>query len=142
MSKYKQLTDAYALNHEALVEHRKHVRDSVNAMRLALLGYMGIGDRNSDIVSLRSATGDDLFVPLAHLEHGENLEFQLVIALGGERGLPEMSFTIAAEVEKQNGKLVLGVPALAISQVLENNDSYFNVAEVIFESVMASLDVF
>lgn len=142
MSMYKQLTDVYALNHEALVEYRIQVRDSVNKIRTVLLAYLGISDRGSDIVSAHSAGGAGLFASLAALEHGDALKFDLAVSLGGEQGLPKTDFWVPAEIKKVNGQLSVSIPRFGISESLESDDNYHKVAELVFGGMIGALKDF
>lgn len=142
MSMYKQLTDVYAQNHEALVEHRIQVRDSVNKIRIVLLAYLGISDAGSDIVSTQSAGGAGLFASVAALEHGDALKFDLAVSLGGEQGLPKIDVGTSAEIKKANGLLLLSIPRFDISEPLENDDSYHKVAGLAFEGIIGLLKDF
>jgi hypothetical protein len=139
---YKQLTDVYALNHEALVGYRVQVRDSVNKIRITLLAYLGIFDSGSDIVSADYAGGAGLFAALAALEHGDALKFELVVSLGGEQGLPKTDFRVHAEIKKVDGQLSVSIPRFGISESVESDDNYHKVAELVFGGMIGALKDF
>lgn len=142
MSRYKQLLDAYAANTQALIAYRQEVRDALNKIRDAVRKHLGpiVGD--AEIVRIVSENGSNLFSTLAVLEHGESVNFELVVSLGGDGGLPKSDIAIPAVIGKGSSSINLSIPGINFEVALDSDDHYQAVAESVFEAILSRLEKF
>ena len=142
MSRYKQLSDAYAVNTQALITYRQEVRDALIKIRDALARHLGISAADTDTLRIVSDNGTSLFPTLAVLEHGESVNFELVVGLGGEGGLPRSDIAIPAVIGKSSNHLNLSIPGMTFEAVLDDESRYQAVAESVFEGILRRLEKF
>ncbi|ROL94169.1 hypothetical protein BK636_02125 [Pseudomonas chlororaphis] len=142
MSRYKQLSDAYAVNTQALIVYRQEARDALTKIRDAVRKHLGLMVADTDIVRVVSENGTNVFSTLAVLEHGESVNFELVVSLGGEGGLPKSDVAIPAVISKKSSHIVLSMPGINFEVVLDSDERYQAVAESVFEAVLSRLEKF
>lgn len=142
MSRYKQLSDAYALNTQALIAYRTEARDALNTIREAVRKHLGLIVAGSDIVRVTSDGGGELFSTLALLDHGDSINFELAVTLGGEAGLPKSNVVLPAALSGRSGAIVLAIPSINLEQALSSEESYQAVAEAVFGGIIRKLEKF
>lgn len=142
MSRYKQLSDAYAVNTQALIAYRQEARDALTKIRDAVRKYLGIIVVDTDLVRIVSKNGANVFPTLAVLEHGESVNFELVVSLGGNDGLPKSDIAIPAVISKKSNHIDLAIPGINFEVVLDSDDRYQAVAESVFGAILHRLEKF
>ncbi|QZP18740.1 hypothetical protein SAMN04490186_3959 [Pseudomonas grimontii] len=142
MSRYKQLSDAYAVNTQALIVYRQEARDALTKIRDAVRKHLGLIVVDTDIVRIVSENGSNVFSTLAVLEHGESVHFELVVSLGGDGGLPKSDIAIPAVIGKKSNHINLSIPGINFEIVLDSDDRYQAVAESVFEAILSRLEKF
>lgn len=142
MSRYKQLSDAYAVNTQALIVYRQEARDALTKIRDAVRKHLGLIVADTDIVRIVSENGSSVFSTLAVLEHGESVSFELVVSLGGDGGLPKSDIAIPAVIGKKSNYINLSIPGINFEIVLDSDDRYQAVAESVFEAILSRLEKF
>lgn len=142
MSRYKQLSDAYAANTQALIVYRQEARDAIVKIRDVIRKHLGLIVVDTDIVRVLSENGSNIFSTLAVLEHGDSVNFELVVSLGGDGGLPKSDMAIPAVISKKSDFITLVIPGINFEAVLDSDESYQAVAESVFEAILGRLEKF
>lgn len=141
MSGYKQLLDLYSENHLALAEAKGAIRDSVNGVRIALAGLLGLAS-DTEIVSIDTKEGIGLFSALAKLEHRQSLDVELALALTGANDAPDTSIITEIRFNVIDRKVNVFLPSMKHLQVINTNEDYHQIAQVIFNRALQRLSDF
>jgi len=142
MSKYKQLTDAYALNTKALIAYRADARDALRGIKDALRKHLGLIVVETDIVRIVSETDESVFPLLAKLNHGDSVSFDVAVSVGGDAGLPKTDVFVSASLSGKSGELVLTVPGINVVRKLKGEEDYQEVAKLMFDAMLKTLEDF
>ena len=142
MSKYQQLTDAYALNTNALFTYRVDARDALKGVREAVLRHLGLAEGQSDMVRITTDNGDSVFPLLAKLEHGESVGFNVTISVGGGNGLPISNLYVPATLSGKAGDINLKITSINFERNMTHEADYEEVAELLFDGLLKKMKDF
>lgn len=142
MSNYQQLTDAYALNTNALFTYRVDARDALRGVRDAVLRHLDLAEPQSDMVRITTDNGESVFPLLAKLEHGESVGFNVTISVGGGDGLPISNLFVPATLSGKAGDIRLKIPSINFERNMTHQADYQEVAELLFDGLVKKLKDF
>ncbi|WP_404941599.1 hypothetical protein [Pseudomonas danubii] len=142
MSRYKQLSDAYALNTRALIAYRVDARDTLRGVRDALRKHLGLIVVETDIVRITSDDGESVFPQLSKLDHGGSVNFNVAVNVGGDGGLPKTDVFVPGVLSGKAGEIVLDIPSLNLVHTLKSEEDYQEVAGLLFDAMLERLETF
>jgi hypothetical protein len=141
MSRYKQLSDAFALNTKALIAYRVDARDALRGIRDAVQKHLGLIEAETDIVRIISDNGESVYPSLATLDHGESVNFNVAVNVA-DGGQPKTDVFIPATLSGKSGEIVLEVPSINLVRALKNEEVYQEVAGLMFDAMLKRLENF